>query len=152
VTLFDPDRDKNCKIFVATWWEDYMESAAEELKGRPMGVTVLDPELMDEALKDAIVAGSPAEVFADMREFGEMFAAEVDKAVAEASRNFPFLGPTIYLAQLSRLCSTLRCEAVVPLTIISVYSTFSVVLPQTLLVLEVPKRDVNFLLWWHGCT
>jgi hypothetical protein len=82
---YPPARHRE-KIMAAKWWLEYMQSAATALEDRPLGATVLDIKLMDDALENAIRSGTSS--FADMREFGEFFAAEVDKAVAKASRDF----------------------------------------------------------------
>jgi hypothetical protein len=71
---------------VATWWYDYMQSAATALQDRPVGVMVLDPDLMDSAVTIAnLCPKCSPRAFSDMRGFVKMFAAQVDRVVEEVS-------------------------------------------------------------------
>jgi hypothetical protein len=63
---------------VSKWWLKYLTSATAALMERPAGATVVSPVLMDEALgKASRCTNCRTRAFADMREFGAMFAAEV---------------------------------------------------------------------------
>jgi hypothetical protein len=58
---------------------------AKVLEDRPLGVTVLDSDLIDNAIREAIISGMSIRVIAEMRDFGEVFAAEVDSATEKVS-------------------------------------------------------------------
>jgi hypothetical protein len=84
---------------VAVWWDDYMQSAAKALEHCPVGATVLGSELTDDALRNASLCPqcSP-HAFPEMREFGEMFAAEVDRVVEKV---FTFIFPSSHVLTMS---------------------------------------------------
>ncbi|KAG6908881.1 hypothetical protein DXG01_002859, partial [Tephrocybe rancida] len=68
----------------ARWWWDYMVRAATLLEEKPSGTTVMDSELMDEALGKASGCGfCRGRAFKELRTFAEFFASQVDKATAE---------------------------------------------------------------------
>jgi hypothetical protein len=74
-------------VSAAKWWTNYMQSAAKALEERPCGLTVLGSNLMDNALRNASLCPKCSlKAFDGMREFGEMFAEEVDGAIEKVSR------------------------------------------------------------------
>ena len=73
-------------LAASKWWIEYLGNAATALLDRPAGATVISSELMDEALSKAgrcMLCRSKA--FGQMRDFGAMFAAEVDRVTSEVS-------------------------------------------------------------------
>ena len=78
---------ENRRKFVwSKWWREFMEKATMALRDRPSGATVLSSELMDEALGNASLCSTcRTRAFKEMREFCEMFAAEVDRVTMEVS-------------------------------------------------------------------
>jgi len=94
----DIEHDRNCSkggsIYIANvsgksrtryWWREYMYEAARRLAKRPWGATVTSEDFFDQALG----RGSRCRVCkegldCDFRQFTELFAREIDKAVSEA--------------------------------------------------------------------
>jgi hypothetical protein len=77
-------------VTVSKWWSDYMKAAAKELKVRPCGATVVDSKLMDAALIEATSCKTcRPRAFADMKVFGERFAAKIEKVTSKVS-HVPF--------------------------------------------------------------
>jgi hypothetical protein len=93
---------------VSKWWLEYLTSATAALMERPAGATVVSPVLMDEALgKASRCTNCRTRAFADMREFGALFAAEVDRVTSEVS--FFFLpGHSLRLSEISLASSPLK--------------------------------------------
>ena len=81
-------------IYVRYWWRVYMRNAGEALVERPCGATVMRSDVMGQALKNASECSSCREkAFAELKEFSELFAAEVESAVSRVSEILipPFL-------------------------------------------------------------
>jgi hypothetical protein len=73
-----------CYKVCSAWWSEYMDQAAKALEKKPVGATVIANDLMDKALGDAGKCDSCRHrAFAQMRRFGDLFAAEVDRAISE---------------------------------------------------------------------
>jgi hypothetical protein len=72
---------------VATWWADYMMFAETALEDCPVGATVVASDLMCDVLRNANRCPyCSCQAYDEMRAFGAMFAAEVDRVVAKVSR------------------------------------------------------------------
>jgi hypothetical protein len=70
------------------WWVRYVEAAANELAKRPLGGTVLEPELVKGALQQANSCQSccqKKEIDVRFKEFCRMFAAEIERVVSKVS-------------------------------------------------------------------
>ena len=68
---------------VSKWWLEYLVSAGKTLTDKPAGTTVVDPKLVDEAFgKASRCTTCRGRAFGEMREFGEMFAEEVERVTS----------------------------------------------------------------------
>jgi hypothetical protein len=78
---------------VSKWWLDYLLSAGKALADKPSGLTVNNSELVHEAYaKASRCATCRGRAFGEMKEFAEMFAAEVERATSTVcSRFIPLL-------------------------------------------------------------
>ncbi|KAF5373270.1 hypothetical protein D9615_007393 [Tricholomella constricta] len=87
------------KWVLSRWWWEYMTQAGRALAERPLGATVTDPDLMDDALGKASGCGfCRGRAFKEMRAFANVFSDEVDKAIAEVGQ-VPLMSTTILIAQ-----------------------------------------------------
>jgi hypothetical protein len=72
------------------WWVNYMRNAAKELADKPRGDTVLASKLIDAAMQQANRCQrcrDRTETKVRFRDFCEVFAAHVDRAISEVSRD-----------------------------------------------------------------
>jgi hypothetical protein len=66
------------------WWLEFMELARKALRKAPMGSTVLERELIKEALVNAIsCSGCGPRAITELHDFGELFAAEIERVLSK---------------------------------------------------------------------
>lgn len=76
------------KWVYSRWWIEFMHDAQAALQERPFGATVQCPKMLAQALIRANgCTNCQSRALIDMNEFCEEFAAEVNRAVSEVSRD-----------------------------------------------------------------